>query len=172
MKITITCIKAFLFNYFARGSIIATVVLFVAGCSTYAYLPEQNVDGDYKVFSVIENKSGVYNIFVVKLFESDGKVAMCGGYTRGESSFSTQGARNWADISKIKVGDTVVGNADFMDEMPVYGFRDSAEFESFISRLLETAPATNCVRSDVAWQPEFETMEIERTGPNSIRVFD
>lgn len=161
-----------MFRRLMRMIVIPGAVLVLAGCSGYEKLPQQSFDEDYKVFSVTSGKSGSLNVFFIKAFESDGKVGMCGGYTRGESSFGKQGSRYWADISKVKIGDTQIGSAEFMNEMPLYGFRGSQDFEDFSERLLESTPTTNCVRSDVPWRAEFESMEIERTGPNKVRIYD
>ena len=167
-----TWVSASLFRHLTRVIVVPAMVLILASCSSYEKLPEQSLDGDYKIFSVIENKTGSLNVFFIKPFESEGNVGMCGGYTRGESSYGKQGSRYWADVSKVKMGDTEIGSAEFMNEMPVYGFRNSQDLTEFVARLLEKTPVTNCVRSDVPWQPEFEFMEIQRTGPNKIRVFD
>lgn len=152
--------------------ILLGLVLLAAACSSYEKLPQQTLDGEYKIMSVISGKSGSMNIFFVKPFEVDGLVAMCGGYTRGESSFAKQAARNWADVSNIRLDGTEIGNASFMNEMPIYGVRESVEYSDFIEALLEQAPTTNCVRTKVPWKPEYAGAEIERTGPNTIRVFD
>lgn len=167
-----TGVPASLLGHIMRAMIIPAAALVLAGCSSYEELPRQSVDTDFKVFSAISGKAGAFNVFIIKVFESEGMTAMCGGYTRGESSFGKQGSRYWADVSKVKIGDTYIGGAEFMNEMPVYGFRDRQEYDAFIVRILEEAPATNCVRGDVPWQPEFETMEIERTGPDKIRIYD
>jgi len=161
-----------LFGHLMRVMVIPAAVLVLAGCSSYEFLPEQSLDENYKIFSVIQNKSGSLNVFFIKPFESEGNLAMCGGYTRGDSSFGKQGSRYWADVSKVKLGDTQIGSAEFMNEMPVYGFRDSQDLTGFVAQVLEKTPATNCVRSDVPWDPEFATIQIERTGPKRIRIFD
>ena len=167
-----TPVPAALFRRLMRIMVVPAAVLVLASCSGYEKLPAESMDGNYKVFSVISGNAGSMNIFFIRLFESEGMLAMCGGYTRGESSFGKQGSRYWADVSKVRLGDTEIGSAEFMNEMPVYGLRDSQEFEEFVAQILEAPPATNCERSDVPWRDEFKIMEIERTGPNTITIFD
>jgi hypothetical protein len=152
----------------------ALVVLssLLAACSGgYEKLSSQPYDTDYDVFSVLSMR-GNLDVFLIKAFESDGKVALCGGYTRGTSSFSTIGNRQWADISHVYIGDTKIGTAEFMAQMPVYGFKDGEDPKAMFIALQEENPSLPCVRSKVAWKAGYENAKIERRGPNRLRVFD
>lgn len=155
---------------FAAALLMAAALL--AGCSSdYEKLSSQPYDTDYEVFSVL-NRAGNLDIFLIKAYESDGMVALCGGYTRGTSSFSMMATRQWADISEIYIEDIKIGNAGFMTQMPVYGFKDGEDPKSMFLALQETGPSLPCVRSKVPWKTEFESAKVERRGATKLRVYD
>ena len=152
----------------------ALVVLsaLLAGCGGgYEKLSSQPYDTDYEVFSVL-NWSGNLDVFLIKAFESDGKVALCGGYTKGTSSFAVIGGRRWADISQVYIDGTKIGTAEFMAPMPVYGLKDGEDPKAMFIALQEKNPSLPCVRSKVPWKAEFESAKIERRGAKRLRVED
>lgn len=154
-----------------KAGFAAIVLLVLAGCSSYENLPKQSFDSDYKVFSAL-NFTGRVDYFFIKPYEFEGKLAMCGGYTKGGSNFATMGSRTWADISQIYIDGSKIGNADFMIEMPVYGLEPGRDPKEMWLELVTKKPATRCVKSDVDWKPELLKAKFERKGPNSIKVFD
>lgn len=143
----------------------------LAGCTGYEKLPQQTVDGQYRFFMVTTGSGGDLNIYLIKSFEVDGKVAMCGGYTRGSSALSNQISRNFADISQVYLDGTKLGNSEFMNELPVH-FREGDEIEVIADKLRREKPAANCVKTEVDWRPEFAEAEFERKGPQSVSGFD
>ena len=154
------------------AAVLAVVAALLAGCSSgYEKISSQPYDTDYEVFSVLSSR-GNLSIFLIKAFEADGKVALCGGYTKGTSSFSTMGNRRWADISHVYLGDTKIGTAEFMAQMPVYGFRDGEDPKAMFIALQQKNPSLPCVRSKVPWKAEFESAKIERRGAKRITVQD
>ena len=108
----------------------------------------------------------------MKAFESDGKVALCGGYTRGTSSFSTTGNRRWADLSQVYIEDTKIGTAEFMAQLPVYGFKEGEDPKALLIALQEKAPAMPCVRSKIPWKSEYDSTKVQRRGVKRITVID
>ena len=142
----------------------------LAGCSSYEKLPQQNVDGDFKVFMVTTGH-GDLTLYLIKAFEMDGKVAMCGGYTSGSNPASNNISRQFADISQVYLDDTKLGNSDFLIMMPIY-LREGVESEEVWAELESKRPATNCVKTEIDWRPEFANAKFERKGPNSVKVFD
>ncbi len=152
-------------------ALVVTLVL-LAGCSGgYEKLSSQSYDTDYEVFSVL-NWSGNLDVFLIKAFESEGKVALCGGYTKGTSSFAVIGGRRWADTSQVYIGETKIGSGEFMAQMPVYGVKQDEDPKAMFIALQEKNASFPCVRSKVPWKADFENAKIERRGPNRIRVFD
>ncbi len=56
----------------------------LAGCSSdYETLSSQPFDTEYEIFSVL-SRAGNLDLFLIKAFESDGKVALCGGVHEGD----------------------------------------------------------------------------------------
>lgn len=155
----------------AKSLAIPAVIALLAGCSSYEKLPKQSFDDEYRVFSAI-SFTGKTDYFFIKPYEFEGKLAMCGGYTQGGTSFATQGSRRWADISQIYVDGSKIGNADFMVEMPVYGLEPGRDPKEMWLELVTKKSATRCVKSDVDWNPKLQKAKFERKGPSSIRVFD
>lgn len=148
------------------------VSVLLAGCSNgYEKLSSQPYDTDYEVFSVL-NWNGNLDVFLIKAFESEGKVALCGGYTRGTSSFATIGGRRWADMSQVYIEDTKIGTSVFMAQMPVYGFKQGEDPKAMFIALQEKNPSLPCVRSKVPWKAEFESAKVERRGAKRLRVED
>ena len=144
----------------------------LAGCSDgYEKISAQPYDTDYEVFSVL-SRAGNLDVFLIKAFESDGKVALCGAYTLGTSTFSTIGSRRWADASLVYIEDTKIGTASFMTQMPIYGFKQGEDPKALFLALQEKSPSLPCVRSRVPWKAEYGSAKIERRGPNRIRVED
>lgn len=142
----------------------------LVGCSGYDKLPQQNVDDDYQVFLTTVG-GGDLTVYLIKAFEVDGKVAMCGGFTSGSSALGKNIDRNFADISQVYLDGIKIGNGDFMVVMPVH-FRQGVESAEFWTRIAAEKPATNCVKTNVDWRPEFADAEFQRKGPNSVRGFD
>lgn len=157
----------------ALGAVLLVVVGAVfSGCTGgYEKMSSQPFDTDYEIFSVV-GRAGNLDLFLIKKFKSEGMVAFCGGYTLGTSSFSKQGNRRWADISQIYIGDVRVGTAAFMAQMPVYGFKQGEDPKAVFIALAEKDISLPCVRSKVPWNDEFESIKVERRGPDSIRVYD
>lgn len=154
----------------AAAPIVISALL--AGCSDgYETISAQPYDTDYEVFSVV-SRAGNLDLFLIKAFESDGKVALCGGYTLGTSTFSTIGNRRWADISQVYIEDMKIGNASFMAQMPIYGFKEGQDPKALFLTLQEKSPALPCVRSSVPWKAEYGSAKINRRGPKKIRVED
>lgn len=143
----------------------------VAACSSYEKLDQQAVDEDYQVFSVTHGRGGDLKLFLIKAFEYDGKTAMCGGFTKGNTALSSNMGRNWADVSQVYLDDVKLGNADFLVEMPIY-LRIGDDPKEIWTKMARERPATNCVKTDVDWRPSFEQAKFERKGPNRITGFD
>jgi len=155
----------------AKAAFGVTTLAVLAGCSSYERLPQQSVDGDYTVFSVTGGGHGDLKLFLLKAFEDDGKTALCGGFTSGVSAISTNLGYDWANVSQIYLDDVKLGNADFMAAMPVY-LRVGDDPKEIWTELARKKPTTNCVRTEVDWQPSFLDAKFERKGPNRIRGFD
>jgi len=154
------------------AAVLGVAVVLLAGCgSGYEKISSQPYDADYDVISVV-GWSGNVDVFLAKAFESEGKVAMCGGYTTGASSFAAIGNRRWADISQIYVSDTKIGGGEFLAQMPVYGFKQGEDPKAMFLALLEEPPALPCVRSKVPWKAEYGSAKLERRGPKTITVSD
>jgi len=144
----------------------------LASCSDgYETMSAQPYDTDYEVFSVV-SRAGNLDLFLIKAFESEGKVALCGGYTLGTSSFSSIGNRRWADLSQVYIEDVKIGQSSFMAQMPVYGFKEGQDPKALFLALLEEPPDLPCVRSRVPWKAEFGSAKIERRGPKRLRIAD
>jgi hypothetical protein len=156
----------------ARISILAVLSVLIAGCGGgYEKLSSQPYDTDYEVFSVT-SWSGQLDVFLVKAFESDGKVALCGGYTHGTSSFSTIGNRRWADLSQVYIEDTKIGTGEFMAQLPVYGFKDGEDPKALFIALQEKTPTMPCVRSKIPWKSEYGSAKLQRRGVKRLTVID
>jgi len=154
------------------GAALLVILALVVGCgSGYEKISAQSYDTDYEVFSLV-SRSGNLDVFFIKAFESDGKVALCGGFTQGTSTLSTIGNRRWADISQIYIDDMKIGTASFMAQIPIYGFKEGHDPKALFLALQEKSPAMPCVRSKVLWKAEYESAKIERRGPQTIRVED
>lgn len=153
----------------ATGSaVLIALSALIAGCTSDGYekLPPQAFDSDYKVFSVVGSLDGSdLDIYLIKAYESEGNVALCGGYTRGRSIGSKMSNREWAVQSKVFIEDVKIGTAVFMDEIPVSGFRESDDPQGMINELAEKKPAMPCVRSNIPWKAGYENAKIERKGP-------
>lgn len=155
-----------------RVALLATGLAALSACSSgYEKISSQPYDAGYEVFSVV-GWSGNLDVFVMKSFESEGMVALCGGYTMGTSSFATIGNRRWADISRVYIGDTKIGNGEFMAQVPVYGFKRGEDPKALFLALQEKTPALPCVRSRIPWKTEYQSVKIERRGPKRITVTD
>ena len=155
-----------------RAALLVAGLALLSACSGgYEKMSSQPYDNGYEVFSVV-GWSGNLDIFMIKSFESEGMVALCGGYTMGTSSFATIGNRRWAGISQVYIGDTKIGNGEFMAQMPVYGFKRGEDPKALFLALQETNPALPCVRSRVPWKAEYQSAKIERRGPKRITVSD
>lgn len=151
----------------AMATAIATLL---GACSNYESLPPQAIDREYHVLMVTVGQ-GDLKLFLIKAFEVDGKVAMCGGFTSGGSAISNNASRTFADVSQVYLDGTKIGNSDFLNMMPVY-FRQGDSPEDVWTELLAKQPATNCVKSDIDWRPQFRDGEFESKGPSSVTVFD
>ena len=156
-----------------RGATMLTVLsLLIAGCSGgYEELSSQPYDTDYEVFS-LTSWSGQVDVFLVKAFESDGKVALCGGYTHGTTSFSTTGNKQWAELSQVYIGDTKIGTGEFMAQLPVYGFKDGEDPKAVFIALQEKSPTMPCVRSKIPWKSEYGSAKLQRRGVQRLTVID
>jgi len=155
-----------------RAAATAIGLALLSACSSgYERISSQPYDTDYEVFSVI-GWSGNVDVFMIKSFESEGMVALCGGYTRGTSSFATIGNRRWADSSQIYISDTKIGTGEFLAQMPVYGFKQGGDPKAMFLALQERTPALPCVKSRVPWKAEYESAKVERRGPKRITVAD
>ena len=159
------------------GTLAGAVVLvvlsaLVAGCSTgYEKLSPQRYDGNYDVFSVL-SWGGNQDVFLIKAYESEGKVALCGGYTQGASPASETGSREWADRSQVYIEDQMIGTAAFMAVTSVASFRDGSNPQIMKNDLEYRRPAMPCVRSNIPWKPSYKTARIERRGIQRILVRD
>lgn len=155
-----------------RAAVLAGWLALLSACSGgYEKISSHPYDTDYDVFSVV-GWSGNVDVFMIKTFESEGMVALCGGYTRGTSSFATVGNRRWADTSQIYISDTRIGTGEFFKQMPVYGFKQGEDPKAMFLALLEEPPSLTCVRSRVPWKAEYGTAKLERRGPKTITVAD
>ncbi len=154
-----------------RAGLVAAMLVALAGCSSYEAAPEQSFDDNYRVFTALQIGRRT-NYYFIKPYELDGKLAMCGGYTQGATTFSDLGSRNFADISQIYVDGSKIGNSDFMIEMPVFGLETGRDPKEMWLELVTKKPATRCVKSDVDWKPELLKAKFERKGPNRIVIFD
>lgn len=156
-------------------SCVALAVLMLAllsACSSgYERISAQPYDIDYEVFSVV-GWSGNVDVFMIKSFESEGMVALCGGYTEGMSPIAKIANRQWADISQIYISDTKIGTGEFLSQMPVYGFKQGGDPKATFLALQENTPALPCVRSRVQWKAEYDSAKVERRGPKRITVTD
>lgn len=155
-----------------RTLVLAAGLAALAACSSgYENIPPQSYDTEFDVFSVI-GWSGNLDVFLIKAFESEGNVALCGGYTTGASSFATIGNRRWADISQVYIDGTKIGTGEFMAQMPVDGFKRGEDPTALFLALQEKNPELPCVRSRVPWKAEYGSAKIERRGSTKIRVED
>lgn len=155
----------------AKVALAIVTIATLVGCSSYEKLPQQNANRDYQVYMVTTGNGGDLTLFLIKAFEVDGKVAMCGGFTSGSSALAKNIDRNFADISQVYLDGTKLGNSDFLIRMPIH-FRQGDDPEEGWTRLASEEPATNCVKTNVDWRPEFANAEIERKGPSTVRGFD
>jgi hypothetical protein len=141
----------------------------VAGCSDgYEKIDPQLYNDDYEVFSVL-NRAGNLSIFLINAFESDGKVALCGGYTKGGMA-ATNMSRMWADTSQVYIDGTRIGTAQFMRELPVYGIGDGEDPNPMWRKIARMKPSMPCVRSEIPWKAKFGKSKIERKGADGIRI--
>ncbi|UCH75850.1 MAG: hypothetical protein JSU82_08515 [Rhodospirillales bacterium] len=156
----------------SRIALMVVAGAMLAACSGgYEKIPSQSYDIDYDVFSVV-GWSGNIDVFLIKTFESEGMVALCGGYTRGKTSFATIGNRRWADISEIYIDEVKIGNAEFMSQIPVSGFRQGDDPKDVFIALQEMTPSLPCVRSRVPWKEQYGSTKVERRGATQIVVED
>lgn len=155
-----------------RAAALAAGLALLSACSgDYEKISSQPYDTEYDVFSVV-GWSGNLDVFLIKSFEWEGMVALCGGYTRGTSPFATIGNRRWADASQIYIRDTKIGTGEFLAQMPVPGFKQGGDPKALFLALLEEPPAVPCVRSRVPWKAEYRSAKLERRGPKRITVAD
>lgn len=152
-----------------RAVVIAVGLALLSACGGYEKISAQPYDTDYEVFSVV-GWSGNVDVFMIKTFESDGMVALCGGYTAGTSPIAKIASRQWADISQIYINDTKIGTGEFLGQMPVYGFKQGGDPKAMFLALQEEAPALPCVRSRVPWRAEYDSAKVNRRGPKRITV--
>lgn len=141
---------------------LAAVVLAACTRLTTSPLPGQPIDESFRLHP-IRWTSGEQIVFAYKIFNSGGKVAMCGAWAESPGGDTNQGRFNdWlVQTASLTVGDETIAND--------VGFFAKGRYAG------NAAPVTtsNCRQTDTVWQPvhgaRLPRLEFARS---SFRLYD
>ena len=139
-------------------SLVAAAVL-LAGCSSYSQFGTESVGPGYAVGGG-EWSSGGGITTVARVFERDGRTAVCGAWTTDpQSAISEMHNDGVIEAGSISIGGRrLVQNLSFM---PRVRYAEN----------IAGAPA-NCVVTSVPWQPEYATMAPRMSFPRIVHIID
>ncbi len=127
---------------FIRGIICGVTLLLVGACATGTPIAGQTIDDSYRIDG-FRWKDGATVYVPIKVFNADGKTGVCGAWSaRGGAVISRDFNDQVMDAGSIILdGTTLVRGLTFMQEHGPDGEL--------------TGKSSNCVRTDVDWQPSF-----------------
>lgn len=147
--------------------LLLTVLLVLAGCSSYELLSKQPVDENYAV-SGIGWTSGENTVVMLKAFKSGNKLALCGAFTgTAFGDAQTQLTRQYFNRASIQIGEEEIGNMAFTNMMPRSALTIRKKADIYV--VSESSEMANCVKTKKPWKAEYLRKEITYKGPKVVR---
>ena len=152
-----------------------TIALLLSSCmaaTSYKRIASRHADRSYGG-SVVSWDGGLgKQYFLIKGFEEDGYLVLCGSYTDGPSSFTEKGGRERADLSTIYIGDKKIVSSSFMRGKAITGFKSMASTttDEYLSKVMEME--VDCIKTEIKYEPQFSYERIYIRGPKHLTVFD
>lgn len=138
---------------------LAAAALLVAGCTGYSQFGTENVGPGYAVGGGDWSSGGGITT-VARVFERDGRTAVCGAWTADRQSALTLEFNNGViEAASISIdGRRLVQNLSFMPRV-----RYAEDI---------TGAQANCVVTSVPWQAEYATMAPRMNFPRIVHVLE
>jgi hypothetical protein len=148
------------------GSLIAVSILLV-GCTGYESLSKQSVDESFTVLG-LSWAGGNSTLIVLKAFESDNRLAVCGSRTAsGGSDVHAQLEQQFFDRASVVIGEEDIGPLSFVSRVPKSGLEVREEMDRYVAA--QWSGNANCVRTKLPWKENYLEKAISYKGPSRVR---
>ena len=147
------------------GSLVTLSVL-TAGCTGYERISKQTVDENYTVLALNWQK-GESSLIVLKAFNSEDRLAVCGSRTRsGGSDVHAQLEQQFFDRASVTIGGEDIGPLGFISQVPRSGLEIKEEKAGYLVK--QWSGKASCVRTEMPWQDDYLEAAIDFRGPNRV----
>ena len=134
--------------------------LLSASCAATKPISPEYVTPDYKTFGGEWDEDGSLTVVVTKIFNQNGKVALCGGYaSKGNKLTLEEVERDLIEESYLI----------FNDKRIITGL---SFFNDFGSDIAFKNKKANCVITEISWKPHYNPDTLQLELPNSFKPKD
>lgn len=147
------------------GSLITLSVL-TAGCTGYERISKQTVDENYTVLA-LNWQQGESTLIVLKAFENEDRLAVCGSRTRsGGSDFHAMLEEQFFNQASVVIGGEDIGPLGFINQVPRSGLEIEEEKAGYVVK--QWSGMASCVRTEMPWQDDYLEAAIDFRGPERV----
>lgn len=148
------------------GSLIVMSTMLV-GCAGYESLSKQSVDEGFTVLG-LSWASGNSTLIVLKAFESDDRLAVCGSRTAsGGGDAHAQLEQQFFNQASVVIGEEDIGPLAFVSSVPRSGLEVREEMDRYVAT--QWSGNANCVRTKLPWKESYLEKAISYKGPSRVR---